>query len=331
MTMEFRTKVPISRSDFQVDHHSRLMIFGSCFSENIGNLLLANKFDVDLNPFGILYNPLSISIAFDRLLSGEAFNEWDLTIREGIYHSFLHHGAFSSADPQVCLRRINDRFETASARVAQTDVFFVTFGTAYVFRSKTTGNVVGNCHKFPSDFFSRSVLSVTEIVAEWSKLIGEILQLQPDSKFVFTVSPIRHWKDGAHQNQVSKSILHLSIDELMKIHSDSVRYFPAYELMMDDLRDYRFYASDMMHPSETAIEYIWERFRETYFSDETEKILSEWHPLLLALKHRPVDADSVVYQSFLKNTLSKILQFQNKYPFISLSEEIKQLQNSESC
>lgn len=326
MTMEFRTKVPISRSDFQLDHHSRLMIFGSCFSENIGNLLLANKFEVDLNPFGILYNPLSISVAFDRLLSGEVFNESDLTIREGIYHSFLHHGTFSSADPQVCLRRINDRFETASARIAQTDVFFVTFGTAYVFCSKKTGHVVGNCHKFPFDFFSRSMLSVEEIVAEWSRLIGEILQLQPDSKFVFTVSPIRHWKDGAHQNHVSKSILHLSIDELMKIFPDSVRYFPAYELMMDDLRDYRFYASDMVHPSDTAIEYIWERFCETYFSNETEKILSEWYPLLLALKHRPIDAESAGYQSFLKNTLSKILQFQNKYPFISLSEEIKQLQ-----
>jgi hypothetical protein len=305
------------------------MIFGSCFSENIGNLMLDNKFDVELNPFGILYNPLSISTAIRRLLSKKTFSESELTRYDEMYHSFLHHGSFSAADRDECLRRINERYELAAKRIDQTDLFLITFGTAYVYRLKESGNIVGNCHKFPADFFTISRISIENVFDEWSKLIEEILKINQKSKFVFTVSPIRHWKDGAHENQLSKSILLLSIDRLMQKFPDSVRYFPAYELIMDDLRDYRFYASDMIHPSETAIEYIWERFRETFFSDETEKILSEWRPLLLALKHRPVNKDLNAYGSFLKKTLSKLLQFQEKYPFISLSNEIQQLQYSE--
>lgn len=323
--MDFRTVVQIPIVDFSIDHKMQSMLFGSCFSENIGRKLLENKFSVDVNPFGILYNPASIATAIRRLLHNEPFTENDLVFHDDIYQSFLHHGSFSHVDKRTCLMQISERFDNAVNAIRRSNVLLITFGTAYVFQLKSDGNIVSNCHKFPAETFIRKRLSVEEITHDWTELIKELLVLNPQLKFVFTVSPIRHFKDGAHENQLSKSILHLAIANLQERFEENVNYFPAYEIVMDELRDYRFYASDMLHPSDVSVDYLWQRFADTYFSKETQVITQEWGGIQRALQHRPLNGFTNNYCIFLLNTKEKLNLFSRKYPFITCVNEIKQL------
>jgi hypothetical protein len=173
--------------------------------------------------------------------------------------------------------------------------------------------------------FDRYRLTVDDIVAEWSKLIADLCETNPSMRIVFTVSPIRHWRDGAHENQVSKSILHLAIDQLINEFEDNLYYFPAYEIVMDELRDYRFYSEDMFHPSETAVNYLWERFRETFFLPVTEKIISDWQPIYRSINHQPLNFETDEYRNFLMQTLAKLERFKEKYPFISCKKETELL------
>ncbi|MDR1516715.1 MAG: GSCFA domain-containing protein [Dysgonamonadaceae bacterium] len=321
--MDFRTYISIPKSTFAIGYDTRMMLFGSCFSENIGNLLVENKFRADVNPFGILYNPLSISVAMNRILNKEVFTENELVFRNGLFHSFLHHGSFSAETKEECLSTVSRRFSTAAEEIGQTNVFLFTFGTAFVYRLAQSGEIVGNCHKFPETTFSRSRLAVDDIAGVWTRLIRRLLLLNPKIKIIFTVSPIRHWKDGAHENQVSKSILHLAIDTLQSEFRDCVHYFPAYEIVMDELRDYRFYAEDMTHPSDTAVAYLWERLGETYFSDETQKTIAEWQKIHRALTHRPRNTEGAEYRDFLLQTIASLENFAAKHPNIPCSQEIE--------
>lgn len=320
--MDFRTRVDIPVSDVPINHSTGIMLFGSCFSSYIGSKLQQCKFTVDVNPFGILFNPFSISNAIQKLLQGKGVTEADLVLRQGVYHSFMHHGEFSSPDKKACLDAISTRFTRASRALQVTDFLLVTFGTAYVYRWKKTGEVVANCHKFPENDFIRTRLSVNDIVEEWGALIEELIVRRPTMKWVFTVSPIRHWKDGAHENQVSKSILHLAIDELQKRFEGVVRYFPAYEIVLDELRDYRFYNEDMLHPSPVTVEYVWQRFAETFFTQRTRAINREWESIRKLLDHRPLHPGSASHQTFVEQTMLKLREFKRKYPFISCEEEI---------
>lgn len=323
--MEFRTYIDIPASDVKLDHSVGTMLFGSCFSTHIGRKLQQHKFRVDTNPFGILYNPFSIAAAIRRLLRGNDFTEADLVQHQGLYHSFMHHGKFSSHDKEVCLRNISERFTAAKRAIRESSIVLVTFGTAYVFWRMESGEIAANCHKFPDNEFHRARLTVEDIVEEWSELIGKLLEVQSSIKLIFTVSPVRHWKDGAHDNQVSKSILHVAIDELQKQFEEQVFYFPAYELVMDELRDYRFYEDDMLHPSPVAIDYVWQRFSETFFSNRTRTINAEWARIRKSLEHRPLHPENEAYQYFLKDTRSKLESFIQKYPTISCDEETEML------
>lgn len=319
--MNFRTEVDIPKSDLMIDHTKMIMLFGSCFSENIGRKLQQFKFKVDVNPFGILYNPSSISIALTRLLTATPFCENDLVLNNGIYHSLMHHGHFSDPNPKSCLLKINERFEYASENIKQTNIFPITFGSAYVFKWKESGDIVGNCHKLPAHLFQRYRLSVDEITEDWEGLIRRLSSINPDVKLLFTVSPIRHCKEGMHENQLSKSILHLAIDNLQRLFPKNVCYFPAYEVMIDELRDYRFYEDDMIHPSFVAIAYIWQLFGNAFFSDETKKINDTLGRLCKALEHRPLYPGTKAHDLFVKDTLNKLEQFSQKYPEISLDVE----------
>ncbi|MDO5665221.1 MAG: GSCFA domain-containing protein [Bacteroidia bacterium] len=323
--MDFRTQVIIPKSNFSIDHSTKMMLLGSCFSENIGVKLLRNKFQVKVNPFGIVYNPLSVASVVKRVLSNNNFDETDLVFHNDVYQSFLHHGVFSHPDKSICLKNISESFVNAAEFIRKTDIFLITFGTAYVYKLKSTEEIVGNCHKFPSDTFTRERLSVEEIVDEWEEIIKTVLSINPDTKFIFTISPIRHWKDGAHENQISKSILHLAIDNLQKKFALSLSYFPAFEILLDELRDYRFFADDMMHPSSVAIDYIWERFCETYFSEKTIIINSEWERISQSLNHRPLNEQTENYHRFLEQTLQKLTVFQNNHPQINCTQEIEEL------
>ncbi|MFV0538514.1 MAG: GSCFA domain-containing protein [Dysgonomonas sp.] len=324
--MDFRTKIDIPKSGLDISHRSRILMFGSCFIENIGRLLIDNKFKANLNPFGVLYNPLSISQALQSLVNEQTFTGDDIFEYKGLYHSFSHHSSFSHSDKEKCLEQINRRFKQASDELRQSDVLFITFGTAYVFRNRKSGKIVGNCHKLPANNFDRYRLSVEDIVEDWNTLLQKLKEINPSLQVVFTVSPIRHLKDGAHDNQLSKSILLLAIDELCK-SNQSLYYFPSYEIVLDDLRDYRFYNEDMVHPNSVAVRYIWERLIETYMHNETCLIIDEWRKIFSALNHRPLNVDSEEYKLFLRQTLLKLKAFDEKYPYICCEEEISDIEN----
>ena len=229
--MNFRTQVELPKREAEIRHSDRIMLFGSCFAENIGNLLLTNKFRCDVNPFGILYNPLSVVEALWQILSHQTYMEEDLFYAGGCWHSWMHHSVFSASTAASCLSSINTRLAQASAGLPQLDWLVITWGTAFAYWLKERTMVVGNCHKQPDSLFTRQLLTVEEIVTEWECVLVELRKVNPSLKILFTVSPIRHSKDGMHGNQISKSTLLLVADELCRRWSDCY-YFPSYEIMM---------------------------------------------------------------------------------------------------
>ena len=228
--MELYTRILLPKARFSFSYEDRVVMMGSCFAENIGRKLEENKFSVDINPFGTLYNPAS----------------GDLFQHEGIYHSFTHHSRFSAPSEEECLGHINSRLSESSDFLRKATRLVITLGTAFVYRLKSDGRIVSNCHKLPEKMFDRQRLSTQEIVEDWKPLLLALWEQNPALKILFTVSPIRHWKDGAHENQLSKATLLLATDALQKDYPDRIAYFPAYEILMDELRDYRFYADDII-------------------------------------------------------------------------------------
>lgn len=319
--MEFRKKVEVPKSELRINHQTKMLLFGSCFAENIGEKLLENKFSVNVNPFGVLYNPASIVQAIDLLQQKRVFTEKDVFQNQGVFRTYFHHSVFSSSDKDKFLQTINQKREEASASFKEADILLITFGTAYVFSLRENDQVVANCHKQSSNIFSRKKLSVEEIVFSWSKVIETSLRVNPDLKILFTVSPIRHWKDGAHNNQLSKAALLLAIEELMKKFSN-LYYFPSYEIVLDELRDYRFYAEDMIHPNDLAIRYIWEIFNDTYLDEDTKKLCQQWQNISRAIAHRPFNEETQEHKQFLNQTLLKLKSIRNNYPYFDCEKEL---------
>ena len=320
--MEFRTKIDIPRFGFGISHNDKCLFIGSCFAENIGNKLATTKIPTSVNPAGILYNPISIRESIKNALSGKKYGDDDVFFSAGTWNSFYFHSRFSNVDKGKCIESINSATEMLKRQLETVDVMFVTFGTAYIYELAETGEIVCNCHKQPEKNFNRRLLKVSEIVDAWSECIRTLTEANPKMHIVFTVSPIRHWRDGAHQNQISKSTLHLAINELNEKFGNTF-YFPAYEIMMDELRDYRFYASDMVHPSETAVQYIWERFGETFFSEKTNAMIARIGKITAAANHRPLNPQSEEYKSFSKKNLDEIGAIKQTLGEIDFSEEEK--------
>lgn len=323
--MNFRTEVDLPKKETEIRHSDQIMLFGSCFAENIGNLLLTNKFRCDVNPFGILYNPLSVAEAVRRILADKAYEEEELFCSSGRWYSFMHHGAFSGNSCEECMTHINSRLKRASRELPHLDWLMITWGTAWVYTLKETGMIVGNCHKLPDKLFSRRLLGVEEIVQAYAVLLEEVRKVNPAIRVLFTISPIRHIKDGLHGNQISKSTLLLAVHVLQQRFPNCF-YFPSYEIMMDELRDYRFYAEDMLHPSPLAITYLWECFADSYFSPQTFQILKEWEVVRKALNHKPFDAQSETYRNFLTQIVLKINRLKEKFPYFDVQKEIEQCQ-----
>lgn len=323
--MLFRTELPLHKSEQQISYADKILLLGSCFSENIGNWLSDHYLDVVVNPFGILYNPASISQSLERLIDEKLYTADDLFLHRGVYHSFDHHSRYSASDVATALERINQSRHEASLQLKNGNLLLITFGTAWIYVHNEQKRVVSNCHKLPEKIFSRRRLSVEEIVSEWKTLTTKLFSINPNLHIIFTVSPIRHIKDTLHGNQLSKATLLLAIDELTE-HSDRIHYFPAYELMMDDLRDYRFYAPDMLHPSDVAIEYIRSKFAATYFSDQTKQLFSSCEKIKRALEHRPSDPSSPDYKQFLTQNIEKLNQLIDKNPFFTLRKPLRQFQ-----
>lgn len=316
----FQTKVEIPFSEVKIGYEDRIMTLGSCFAQNIGQKMQEVWFDTNINPFGVLYNPVSILKSIELLIENKTFTESDLFENRGLWQSFSHSSLFSDITPEKCLSKIDERYIPACNFIKESDFLLITFGTAWVFEEKTSGKVVSNCHKLAANSFVRRRLTVNEIVNDYSLLITKLHNLFPRLKLIFSVSPIRHWKDGAHENNVSKSILLLAINEL-QLKFPQIQYFTAYEIQMDELRDYRFYAADMLHPSDVAVDYIWKRFSETYFDDITQKIRKEMEQLHSDLSHRPLYPDSEEFLLFQNSVEKRKLKISKEYPF--LKDKIK--------
>ena len=320
MELITRTELPVGQCE--IKHSDTLMLFGSCFTENIGKKLLESKFRCDINPFGVLYNPMSILEALNQIIKKKVYTSDDIMESRGLWFSLMHHSSFSSYSKNMCLDNINRRIEIASDFILKTDWLVLTFGTARVYKWNENGCIVGNCHKLNEKLFSRSITDVNEIVSSYTKAIRDIRFINPDIKFLFTVSPIRHAKDGMHGNQISKSVLLLAIDRICTLN-DNCYYFPSYEIMMDELRDYRFYADDMLHLSDKAVDYIWEKFSETYFSGNTMDAIKACKEITRALAHKPFNPDSDAYRSFLSQILLKIETLKEKFTYLDVEKEIE--------
>lgn len=322
MEFQFRTKVNIDKQNIKIDYNTSTMFIGSCFSNNIGNKLKENKFESSSNPFGVLYNPASIAQIIQHSINKKRIKAEDLILHNGLWHSFDFHGSFSNPDINETLLLTNKTIENTHSYVKKAEILFVTFGTAWAYSYLSTGNIVSNCHKIPSNLFKRKRLSVPSIIAIWKKTLDSLELFNPKLQVVFTVSPVRHLKDGAHENQLSKATLLLAIDQLIKEYSN-VSYFPAYEIVMDELRDYRFYNNDMTHLTDLAVDYIFEKFKESYFHNNTSQFLKEISPIILGYNHRILSTQKDEIKKFANNMLKKISSVENKYGPLNFTTEKK--------
>ncbi len=326
--MEFRTLVDLPTRQLEINHSHKILLLGSCFADNIGNKLIENKFQCDINPYGTLYNPKSLLAAMEEIESGKVYTEEDLFFWQGQWHSPMHHSSFSDKNKDVCLQRINERIQYTLESLKTLDYVIVTYGSSFVYEDKKTGEIVGNCHKRPEKEFRRYRLDKFSDTDDYIGMLKDIfMNFNPNVKIIFTVSPIRHMKDGLHENQLSKANLLVNLeendDEDSIVNKVSGFYFPAYEIMMDELRDYRFYADDMIHPSQLAIDYIWECFSKCYFSKDTQNILKEWEEIRRGLNHKPFRAESEEYKSFLRQLVLKIERIKEKCPYLDVQKELE--------
>ncbi|HSH19675.1 MAG TPA: GSCFA domain-containing protein [Draconibacterium sp.] len=319
---KFHTVVDVPKYNWETGYTKKNMFVGSCFTENVGNKMSALKYDVDINPFGILYNPVSVAGGLQILLQQKEFEPKDLIQHNGLWHSFYHHGRFSFSTQKETLEAINTRIKTSTEFLKNTDYLFLTFGTAWIYKFKQNGNPVSNCHKISANEFERVRLTTGEIVDEYISLLKEIRKINPGLTVIFTVSPIRHWKDGAVENQRSKATLLLAIDEIIyQLGEKFCSYFPAYEIVMDELRDYRFYADDMIHISEVAIKHIWAKFEESAIDKESRKISKEIEKIIRAKEHKPSGRNLLEFAGFLEKMLERIYKLEQEFGHLNLQEE----------
>jgi hypothetical protein len=318
--MEFRTTFNITPSPFKITYNDPVMFIGSCFASSIGKQFESGHMPVMINPSGATYNPASVADNLEMIINKRIFIFEDLYNNNGNYLSFFHNTDFTSANGGKVLERINEKLLLAHEFLKSARFLFITFGTSRIYLKKDDGMIVSNCHKLPSGFFNTGILSVDEIVARWNKLLEKLHSLYPELKVVFTVSPVRHWKDGAHGNQVSKSILILAIEQLLG-HKIQPAYFPAYELLLDDLRDYRFYDNDLLHPSSEAIEYIWDAFAASYFEKSTLNTRKEVAKITKAMQHRLLTDSEPGVSKFAATMLDMIESISSRYPSIDLTLE----------
>ena len=329
--MQFVTTIDIPKSKIRVSHSKGLVMMGSCFADNIGRFMQEAKFNVLVNPFGTLYNPLSIAWNINRAMNGAPFTDMAGEVfqdEEGTWHSWMHHSDFSAPSKNELIERMNRATDKTREALLKAGTLIITFGTAVIYSLKADGRLVANCHKQKDSLFCRRRLALEEITDTWIPILRKLHVQNPNLQVIFTVSPIRHQRDGFHVNQVSKATLLLATDQIIgRCRQDdtcpTTEYFPSYEIMMDELRDYRFYADDMIHPSPIAVSHIWERFTEVHFNKETESLINQCGKVSKALNHRPSQPDSPVYKTFIADTLRQIQMLINNHPYINMDKEIE--------
>ena len=330
----FRTVVDVPESRHKLDYETPSLWMGSCFTGNIGCRLKQLKFPTEVNPFGVIYNPESIRNSLSFLLEKRLFTEKDLHSGNDLWYSFYHHSTYSHPDRKICLQKINESIEKASRLLKNARFLFITFGTARVYQLKETGEIVSNCHKLPHKMFRHILMDVDKIFSSYKMLIEKLQEFNPELKLVFTLSPVRHWKDGATGNQVSKSTLMLAIAKLTGIF-DNVTYFPAYEIVMDELRDYRFYEEDMLHINKQGVDYIWEKFMNSFLAPHTQSLVKDITAIIQGVGHRPFNPATEKHRVFLNRLLERIANIEEAVPVADFSTEksdiLSRLKNSDQA
>jgi len=312
----FRTPVPLPQTAQRFSYATPFLCMGSCFAEHIGDRLASRRFDCLTNPFGILYNPSSLARAIQRIHEGAGSQPEDLVHRDGLWHSWDHHGRFSHPEREEAVRRINRTLQTAHAQLKRAPWLLLSFGTAWVYRLKDTGRIVANNHKFPASAFEKDRLSVSQTV----DALSEAVRLLPSgSRIWITVSPVRHLRDGLVDNQHSKATLLLAAHELCR-QFDRVQYFPAYELVLDELRDYRFFEADMVHPNALAVDYVWEQFIRVCLAPEARSLMQALEHILKAARHRPLHPDTEAHRQFCQTQLQQVKELQKSHPFLKIDD-----------
>lgn len=313
------TSLPLTPAPFQLSYQDGLLAIGSCFAQNLGQQLQNQLYDILINPFGVLYNPFSISNSLEHLLGTSFFEEKDLLPHRDAWHSLQHHSSFSGTDKESTLAHMNAQLQQARTQLQKSRCLFLTFGTAWVYTWKDTGRVVSNCHHFPANQFERRRLSVAEIVARLLTVLPQVQEQISNLEIIITISPVRHLKDGFVENQVSKATLVLAVQQLVE-QLDYCHYFPAYELLLDDLRDYRYYDNDLVHPNDLAIAYIWEAFEQCHLNPDEQLLRKKVAQLQQAAQHRARQAHSPAHQTFLQQQLYNLEKIASKLPIAAYSQ-----------
>jgi hypothetical protein len=322
--MKFRTSIEAAPASFSITHKDQFLLAGSCFSENIGSRLEHYQFKSRTNPLGIAFNPISLHSLLS--MKKEAGVQDMYLNHHDVCFNYQFHSAFSSLDKEQLRSSINAAIQQQRAWLSKSNILIISYGTAWVYRLKESGSIVNNCHKQAAKLFEKHLLSIDEIVQSWTDTYSLLSKVHnKDFKVIFTVSPVRHLKDGFHENQLSKASLLLAVDKICQQHAECF-YFPSYELLMDDLRDYRYFEKDLLHPNTLAIDYIWDFFTSTYFDEVTQIRVKQIEQLKQSLMHKPFHSNSKQHQLFLEQLLVKLKRFSEEAG-ISFASEIAQLES----
>ena len=316
--MILQTQIPIAKETYNpITYDSKTVLFGSCFSENIGSKLAYFKFQSTQNPFGILFHPKAIENLITNTINEKEYTEEDTFFANERWHCFDAHSSLSSSDKNELLSNLNQQVTATNQHLKNASHIVITLGTSWVYRFIETDTIVANCHKTPQKKFLKEVLSVDEITESLEAIIALVKSINQKANIIFTVSPVRHLKDGFTQNQQSKSHLISAIHQVAE-PKNYTHYFPSYEIMMDELRDYRFYAEDMIHPNKTAINYIWKKFTDSWISEDSKETMKEVSTIQNGIHHRPFNPNSEKHQQFLQRLQINIKKLEDKYPFMNL-------------
>lgn len=318
--MQFRTPIPIPKSQHPIEYHSKVVSLGSCFAENMAGQFDYFKFQNSCNPFRIIFNPVSLEKIIKRGVEKDFFTEKDIFFHNDLWHSYEVHSELSHPDKDYFLAQLNALVEAFCIQLSSFSHCIITYGTSWVYRHIESEEIVANCHKVPQKQFTKELLSAATIEKSIQNSMALIQKINPNGQFIFTVSPVRHIKDGFVENQISKahliSAIHQVLGDSVICNLKSAIYFPSYEIMMDELRDYRFYAEDMLHPNPIAVDYIWQRFKETSISETAFTVMEEVGTIQKSLAHKPFNPNSESHLKFESKLREKITKLESQYPFM---------------
>ncbi|MFN8275779.1 MAG: GSCFA domain-containing protein [Flavobacteriaceae bacterium] len=315
--MQLTTQIPISKSNHLIDYHAKILCLGSCFAQNMGEKFDYYKFQNSCNPFGIIFNPVSLESIIKRAVNYQKFTADDLFFHNERWQCFELHSEMCGTEPEDLLLQLNSVLEQFHQDLQKATHFIITLGTAWVYRHLASQQIVANCHKVPQSKFQKELLSIAQIQQSLAEITSKVSSLNPNVHFIFTISPVRHLKDGFVQNQQSKAHLISALHDFMQTEAVVSSYFPAYEIMMDELRDYRFYADDLLHPNALAIKYIWQKFTDSHISSNSYSMMDEVANIRKALAHKPFQPESESHQKFLSQLQLRIEKLQSQLGQIS--------------